>query len=488
MPSPVQLATQFRATGGLGGFLAGLQDNYSLVNANRDLVDRDIRTQMEQIKLQQAEAENPVKMAELANRLSAAEQEQGEWASGRRAEIANAEMEAKLSKAVADKSDAEIKNMYNQATGHASVASLFDESDLDPANQLQTQAKWSHAQQIAKQVGLKNFPTQYSPEALKNVMMAGQFAMNTVPFLQKRLLQGQAEQAAMTQAEAQIAGARERTQMTANATVEAARLGREEKNLNAGRPDVQAYTDIKKKDDAFKAGVGEPPTKNDLTSFVSLSADKDNKFQEIVKDKTKRYETYYTANPKATKEDAVKLGLPANAGYVSVAKARAEAEAKEDVVSAELGKLAGVVFKDNDGSLKQIKVTEGKVSFEPVKPEDVKKSKSGLASPQEVAAYAATPEAKATKANQGKRDDLRHEVLGAEYLKELDDKAKDPSMQKVNIRAIISELERGKKEGRIKTWDPNQQYKPGATVWSEKQGAFVVMRPDGQWQKIKQKD
>ena len=179
MPSPVQLATQFRATGGLGGFLAGLQDNYSLANANRDLVDRDIRTRMEQLKLGQEEAANPVKMVELANKMSAAEQEQGEWQSGKRGDLAQAEMEARLAKATADKSDAEIKQMYNQATGHASVAALFDETDLDPANQLKTQQKWEHAQQIAKQVGLKNFPTQYSPQALKNVMMAGQFA--TIP-------------------------------------------------------------------------------------------------------------------------------------------------------------------------------------------------------------------------------------------------------------------------------------------------------------------
>lgn len=495
--TPMQLATNYKADGPLGGFLAGLGDSFSLANADRDLADRDFRAQMERDKHGEYMADGPLRAVDRANKLAEAERTAADNTSGRAQELHDAERATKLQEAISKKSVAEVQNMEAQARTMMAMNEAFGPDD--PPDFVQGQARWDQVRAIGEKTGIK-MPAQYSPDALAKLRMGSKVAMNTIPYLQQNALltrqqDFQADQSALNRASAEGIAAGNNA-----ATIESARLRGEAstapKDLTGKEAALRMYVELERK---IKAG--EPITQDEIDRYRGISGDKDDKEAKLFKDYADRFYNELRQNPERRKELATRFG-DSTMTASEVAQRLARVRAAEEAESGDLMKFNGALVVDNSGKpLYRISGGE-KVPVEgPAAPAPAPKAggaapspRTGTrpppaaAAPQEPippeanqAAFGVYPNAggktaaSAAKAVDKKgnpaplserdvstlgaaanrsmeTDEARVRMIGKEFMDGV-----DPSNRK-------KELERLKKEGKIQTAQRGKQYQPGDVV------------------------
>jgi hypothetical protein len=353
MTLPLQLSTSYKADGALGGFLSGLQDSYGLANADRDLVDRDMKTAMERSKLEEHNASAPLRAIELANKLSEEELKKDDHTSGRRAELSQAEHATKMQEAIAKKSGAEVQNMFAQAQTMVAMDEAF--GPQDPATDLEGQARWTQVRELGDRVGIK-MPEQYSADALTKLRMGRKAAMSSIPYLQQRAIQKDTQdfQAGEKRLDrASTEGIANRHDATAVKTAEIKANGDASvADRMYLKPHIQRleaeFHDARKKDIPVKL--------EDVKSYIAHSSLKDNDAQKQIQAEAKGIKTQLMGNPKMRTEKAIEYGLePTDVEAISVKMATQRAE--EAIVKREMGKFIGMKIQMPDGAI--ARVTEG---------------------------------------------------------------------------------------------------------------------------------
>jgi hypothetical protein len=348
-------STNFKADGPLGGFLAGMGDSFSLANADRDLVDRDRKSSLDQLALENEQLNTPVRAAKRAEELARSEFEQQQFASGRKQELADAERDIKIQQAIAGKDENQKRQLAMQAEGMVKARAMISDEDLQAGDQLLMQAKWDEAVKVMEAHGVKNPPKQFTVPAYERLKQGATAAMATIPYLQEtaKLTQQQtflgAEHRLNRESTEKIASEHDTAAIRAAGIRASATVSTDSKmELKPTKQRMEAkFVDQL---EAQESDPNAPPIKADhIERYLGFGVDSN----VLIKAKEHVYNQVTDQallNKDSQTRLAKKYGLPPNAPAADIGRAAAEKEGKELVYREERKKFQGAKI-EKDGKM-----------------------------------------------------------------------------------------------------------------------------------------
>lgn len=318
--------------GALSGWMRGMnaqtaEDQQAANRKDQNLAYDRLKNLYDQEMIQ-----TPVMAAQATNSLSAAQNEQADWQSGKNAQLSSAKKDTELADFIAKKSQAELSKMQNQGTVYLMAEQLASPTSSGPADFAGVdKSKWQAIRQAAKQVGLPDelFPEQWTPEVQSKLHQGAQIAVQTAPYIQK-----------MTEIKAHTDSAEKIAAGHNAATVEAARLssaGAWDKTLLGMDPAKQIEARIQ-----LKEASGQPLDESDITQLKAATREriKLEAGPGIEKEKDRNIEQFY-ADKKAREKAAAEAGLPSDSTPPQIAGKIADKQLETKVQQAVFARLDG---------------------------------------------------------------------------------------------------------------------------------------------------
>ena len=371
MPNPLfSMATNQPDVGVLGGFLASEQDQYARQNADRDLLDRDVKSEQLRLELEKQRMRGPMEAADAAAKLAQAERELENERSGFNQKKQQADLDIKIEQALSSKSERERREIREKAETTHRASQIMPTMDPNMEG-LQTQNLWNLVVDEMERGGIEGFPRQYSTAAHQELIKRGKISAITIASTQAFALEDKRIEARrIDHEEARDArafeGRENRASREENARVLAAganaRNAATISNSAAGKPQSHQLAEALDNKPVLKS--------SDLENYMgALKIEDAATYEKIKKEAAEKAEIRARNSQKDKKAivaELTKNGVKdANKmSELELGSAMGEVKARESLVEKVLTRFAGKKLELPDGSVVQIK--EGKI--EPVAP------------------------------------------------------------------------------------------------------------------------
>lgn len=309
--------SDYVASGPIAGVLAAQQMQDWQDSQSRSFRDSDIAAARQQNVLENELADNPLKAAERANKLSAAKDEAGAWDSGLNASVAKATREKALEEQLAGKSKAELMQADAKIT---KMFDLFNKLD-DPTNpgaHARNKDIWENEVWPAlKANGMeRRFSQAYDPAmTMQQIASAQKTAMTTREMIQKSALLAQ-----------EIRG-KESVQRIHNEgmVAAAAAQGQNAAQLNAGKEDVNTQIEKQVMEDIRNNGN---VSRTDYNRLVAIEKEKYKASHPLDSMRPTYAYEWDTATKDEKKDRGAAVGIAGTAPTSAYVQAKYEAETR----------------------------------------------------------------------------------------------------------------------------------------------------------------